>query len=531
MSNSVLRRAAHVGAMTGISRVAGLVREQLLAYVFGTGLAKSAFDVAFRIPNLFRRLFGEGALSAAFIPVYTEVREREGPAVANALAQRVAGLLIAVLSLITALGILAALVLQQYLPDGSRWSAILPLLRIMLPYAPLICLAALTMGILNALRHFTIPALAPVFLNLVWIVALAGICPFMPPDPFLRIRVVAWAVLVAGVIQVAVQLPVLARYGVPLRPRFQWRGDARIRRILMLMGPMALGAGLVQINVCIDGFLAMWSAKWAPSALEYAERLVYLPLGLVGNAFATVLLPTLSSQATQRDYSGLGATLGRALRNIIVIMAPVAVGLTLLALPITSLVYQLGDGAFQDESALQTARALAGYAPGLLVFSLYKAITPAFYALQDTCTPVRVSIFAIVFNLLLNILSVILLPEGWKHVGIASSTVLTSLLNCATLLIILHKRTGALRASGLTRTLAAALAAAVLMGVMVVHLNNALMAALTPRLHLKLAQILAIGITVAAGAAAYGLLMALFCRQALDELLEDFRQRKTRKRG
>jgi len=529
--SSVLRRAAHVGAMTGISRVAGLVREQWMAYVFGTGLAKSAFDVAFRIPNLFRRLFGEGALSAAFIPVYTEIREREGPAAANALAARVAGLLIAVLSLLTALGILAALALQWHLPAGSRWSAILPLLRIMLPYAPLICLAALTMGILNARRHFTIPALAPVFLNLVWIAALAGICPFVAPDPFVRIRVVAWAVLAAGAIQVAVQLPVLARHGVPLRPRFRWRGDTRIRRILLLMAPMALGAGLVQINVCVDGILAMWSAKWAPSALEYAERLVYLPLGLVGNAFATVLLPTLSTQATQRDYDGLGATLERALRNIVVIMAPAAAGLTLLALPVVSLVYQIGDGAFQAESARQTARALAGYAPGLLVFSLYKAITPAFYALQDTRTPVRVGLFSVGCNLLLNILSVLLLPEGWKHVGIAGATVATSLLNCVTLLIILHRRTGALHAGGLVRTLAGALAAAVLMGGVVFYLHDAVLAALAPRLHLKLAQGLAIGATMAAGAAVYGLLMALFCRQALDELRDDFRHRKARKRG
>ncbi len=529
--SSVARRAAHVGAMTGISRVAGLVREQWMAYVFGTGLAKSAFDVAFRIPNLFRRLFGEGALSAAFIPVYTEVREREGPAAANALAARVAGLLIAVLSLLTALGILAALALQWHLPAGSRWSAILPLLRIMLPYAPLICLAALTMGILNALRHFTIPALAPVFLNLVWIAALAGICPFVAPDPFVRIRVVAWSVLAAGAIQVAVQLPVLARHGVRLRPCFSWRGDMRIRRILLLMAPMALGAGLVQINVCVDGFLAMWSAKWAPSALEYAERLVYLPLGLVGNAFATVLLPTLSTHATQQDYGGLGATLERAMRNIVVIMAPAAAGLTILALPIVSLVYQIGDGAFQDESARQTARALAGYAPGLLVFSLYKAITPAFYALQDTRTPVRVGIFGVGVNLLLNILSVLLLPQGWKHVGIAGSTVFTSLLNCIALLVILHRRTGALRAGGLARTLAGALPAAALMGAMVLSLHSASLAALAPRMHLKLAQGLAVGTAMAAGAVTYGLLAALLCRPALKELREDFRLRQARKRG
>jgi putative peptidoglycan lipid II flippase len=529
MSN-VLRRAALVGAMTGISRLAGLVREQMMAYFFGTGLAKSAFDVAFRIPNLFRRLFGEGALSAAFIPVYTEVREREGAEAANRLAAKIAGLLIASLSLITALGMLATLAIQARLSPDSRWTAILPLLRIMLPYAPLICLAALTMGLLNALRHFAIPALAPVFLNLVWIAALLGICPFIDSDPFVRIRVIAWAVVVAGMIQVAVQLPPLARRGVSLLPSFHWRRDARIRHVLRLMAPMALGAGLVQINVCVDGILAMWSAPWAPSALEYAERLVYLPLGLVGNAFATVLLPTLSSHAAVHDYDGLGATLERALRNISVLMAPAAVGLTLLALPVVTLVYRLGDGAFQAESALYTARALAGYAPGLLVFSLYKSLTPAFYALQDTRTPVRVGLFSVGLNLVLNILCVIMLPEGWKHMGIAASTVFTSLINCVTLALILHRRTGALHAARLLPCTASAVLAAGLMGVAVYFLHPFALRLLEPRVPLKVAQLLAILAAMGVGAALYGGLIQLFHRQALGELADDIRNRKTRRR-
>ncbi|MDD5707403.1 MAG: murein biosynthesis integral membrane protein MurJ [Kiritimatiellae bacterium] len=525
MSN-VLRRAALVGAMTGISRLAGLVREQLMAHAFGTGLAKSAFDVAFRIPNLFRRLFGEGALSAAFIPVYTETREREGPEAANQLAGRIAGLLIATLSLLTALGILLALALQWQLPADSRWSAILPLLRIMLPYAPLICLAALAMGILNALKHFAMPALAPVFLNLVWIVALVAVCPWLPNDPFIRIRVVAWAVLVAGVIQIGVQVPALRHRGVPLRPAFDWRGDARVARILRLMAPMALGAGLVQINVCVDGVLAMWAAPWGPSALEYAERLVYLPMGIVGNAFATVLLPTMSSHATAKDHAGMRETLERALRNVAVIMAPMAIGLTVLALPVVTLIYRLGNGAFQAESAIQTARALAGYAPGLLVFSLYKAITPAFYALQDTRTPMRVGVFGVVLNFSLNVLFVVTWPAGWKHMGIAVATVLTSIVNCVTLAVVLRRRIGAPRLAPFARVCGAALVAALVMGVAAVFAERAAMDYLAPRLALKLAQVLSVSGAIAVGALLYGALIRLFCPFATAELLDDLRHRK-----
>lgn len=529
MSN-LLRRAATVSQMTGISRVAGLVREQLMAYAFGTALAKSAFDVAFRIPNLFRRLFGEGALSAAFIPVFTEVRVRDGAAAANRLAARVAGLLLAALSLLAGLGILLALALQWHLPSDSRWSAILPLLRIMLPYAPLICLAALAMGILNALKHFAIPALAPVFLNLVWILALVAVCPWLPDDPFIRIRAVAWAVVVAGVVQVAVQLPALARRGVGLRPSFVWRGDRNIRRIAALMAPMALSAGLIQINVCVDGLLAMWAAPWGPSALEYAERLVYLPLGLVGNAFATVLLPTLSDHAAVRDHDSLRLTLERALRNICVIMAPLAIGLTVLALPVVTLVYRFGAGAFQAESALQTARALAGYAPGLLVFSLYKALTPAFFALQDTRTPMRVGLFGVLLNFSLNVLFVVTWPVGWKHMGIAVATSLTSLVNCGMLIFLLRRRLRTPQLPPLFRACGGALAAAAIMGLVAVATERAGMAFCAPRCPPKLAQLLAVGAAMAAGGLAYIVLIRLFCRQAAAEVWQDIRRRGRRQR-
>jgi len=310
----LLRAVAVVGSMTGVSRILGLVREWLMAYYFGTSLQKSAFDVAFRIPNLFRRLFGEGALSAAFIPVYSETRSKEGEAVANRLASRIAGFLVAVLGALTSAGILLSMGLQHLLGHSARADAVYPLLRITLFYAPLICLAALMIGILNTLRQFALPALVPVFLNLVWILALVGVCPFVSEDLDTRIGVVAWSTLVAGVVQVAVLLPLLRKQGVPLRIAFDWRSDARVVKVLRLSMPMAVGMGAVQINLFVDGLLALYAGTWGPSAMEYAERVTYLPMGLVGTAFATVLLPAFSKQAADDDHALLRATLERALR-------------------------------------------------------------------------------------------------------------------------------------------------------------------------------------------------------------------------
>ena len=250
--------------MTGVSRILGLVREWLMAYFFGTSLQKSAFDVAFRIPNLFRRLFGEGALSAAFIPVYTETRKKEGAEVANRLASRIAGFLVAVLGTVTALGILLSLGLQHLLAYNARAEAVYPLLRVTLFYAPLICLAALGIGILNTLRQFAMSALVPIFLNIVWILALVGICPFVSKDLDVRIAVVAWSTLAAGIVQVAALLPTLRKQGVPLKIRFDWLRDERVRKVLRQSAPMAVGMGTVQINLLVDGVLALYAGTWGP---------------------------------------------------------------------------------------------------------------------------------------------------------------------------------------------------------------------------------------------------------------------------
>jgi putative peptidoglycan lipid II flippase len=515
--------------MTGLSRILGLVREWLMAYFFGTSLQKSAFDVAFRIPNLFRRLFGEGALSAAFIPVYTETLKTGGPQAANLLASRIAGFLVSVLGTVTAAGILISLGLQQLLPHSARMEAVFPLLRITLFYAPLICLAALGIGILNILRQFALPALVPVYLNLVWIAALLGICPFVSDDLNVRIEVVAWSTLVAGFVQVGVLLPTLRKYGIPLKIAFDWRRNVDVNKVLRLSMPMAVGMGAVQINLFIDGLLALYAGTWGPSAMEYAERVTYLPMGLVGTAFATVLLPTFAKQAAENDHETLCATLERALRTLTLIVAPMSVGLTVLALPIINLIYAWHSGKFDAQSALYSSRALMGYAPGLIVFSFYKALTPVFYALKDMRTPLRCSVICVAINLCLNVLFVFTWAEGWKHVGLAVATVLSSAVNCSMLIWVLRKKLSAPRFSAFAPVVARLLLFSLLMGAAAFYVQRGLSRILIEAGWMyKMVELLAVLGAMAAGACVYGALLLLFGRRELGELFEDVRGRRRR---
>lgn len=526
----VLRSVTVVSLMTAISRVGGLVREVLMAYFFGTSALKSAFDIAFVVPNLFRRLFGEGALSSAFVPVFSATVEKEGIERAREFAMRVITLLIVALGTVTAAGILFTYPAAELLSPDSRWQLPLPMMRIMLPYALLICVAALVSGMLNTMGRFAISALTPFLLNVVWILALC-VCFLLPEKPVLRLNVLCWAILLAGVTQILFQLPALAGHGIRFGLRFTGLfKDAKLRQVLVLMAPAALGMGLIQINVCVDKLLAYWADAAAPAALEYAERIVYLPLGMFGTAFMTVLLPTFSRQAARGDYAQLRDTLERAVRNLAVILAPCAAALALLSLPVIELIYGFKGGRFDHESAVLSARALMVYAPGLLVFSLQQSLTPAFYAMQDLKTPVRVSLTGLLLNVTLNVSSVILLPHGWKHVGIAGSTVFTSAVNSLTLAHVLHKRIGAPRVAAVGGTMLKAVCAAALMGA-VAHLlvGPAGRVATAWGCPAKLAQLAALAATAVAGTAVYGALMVVSGRRELVEMAEDFRHRRTQR--
>ncbi len=516
MRSRLLKSAAVVGAFTGLSRVLGLVREMLMAYFFGTALAKSAFDVAFRIPNLFRQLFGEGALSAAFVPVFTTCLAREGREAANRLAGRVFSLLLSVLVCACAIGLLTVWAVMRFCPLTARPAAVLPLMAVMLPYVIFICLVALCMGILNSVRHFALPAATPVLLNVTWMASLYLLCPLFGDAASDRIYGVAWGILVAGALQLAVQFPVLRRFGaMPDFRGLDWRGP-HVKRVLTLMAPATVGMGLHQINIVIDGVLALWVSAWAPAALTYAERLTYLPLGVFATALSTVLLPTFSDHAARNDHERLRRTFRDAMSLVILLMMPAAMGLGALAGPIVRLVFEWRGGEFDAGSTIVTARALWFYAPGLLVFSVYKLMVPVFYAMQDTRTPVRVGLVAVGANLTLNILFVLTWPEGYQHAGLACATVLASVLNCVWLGVLLRRRVGAMGwgVTGFVALRAGVAAAAMAVCARVAHAGIAGMAFGAT----KGGQAAAVGAALAVGVTVYVLIVAVLCRRELRAL-------------
>jgi putative peptidoglycan lipid II flippase len=518
MNRNIFRAANVVGGGTGLSRLLGLVREILMAWMFGTSLAKSAFDVAFLIPNLFRRLFGEGALSAAFVPVFTETLEHDGLDGANRLAGKIGTLLATILFLSVCVGYVVMVFVQNTFEIGEKATAVLSLLRVMLPYLFFICLVALSMGMLNSLRHFAIPALTPVLLNVVWISALIWICPHLGDTLEQKIQGVAMAVLFAGGVQLLVQLPVLLKKG--LRPTFSfdWQ-DSRVRRVLLMMGPAALGMGIFQINVVIDKILAFYVGDWAPAALNYAERLIYLPLGLVATALGTVLLPTFSSYAARNEPHLIRETLGSALRYVLFIMVPATVGLIVLAQPIVDLIYHLPGKRFDALSTLQTTRALVFYAPGLIVFSAYKVLVPAFYAQKNTITPVKVGACVLLLNLALNIIFILTWPPGFKHAGLAFATVIASLVNCTALSVILHRQLGNPGWQSISLSAVKSILGALIMGVTVGGVHNLVTSLpVAAQVHVKVAQIATVLVSIIAGLAVYAVWALIACRDEMKAL-------------
>jgi len=453
-----------VGAFTSLSRLLGMVRDLLTAGVFGTSLAMSAFVVAFRIPNLFRRLFGEGALSSAFVPVFMEARKRDGEESAWQLASRVLTLAGLGLIILTAAGMLLASFMMASADDGTQRAIILPLTRIMLPYMLFICLAALTASILNSYHHFTVPALSPSLMNITWIVSVLVICPLMGDTLEEKIYGLAWGVLFSGLIQFGMQIPMLRRFGFHYRFTLVWN-DPRVWKVFLLMGPATIGLAVTQINVMVNSLLAAWIGPWAPAALFYSERLLYLPQGILATAMSTVLLPVFAGHAAEKRNDELLKIMNHSLRMLMFVMIPAAIGLLVLSRPIIQMLFEWGQ--FDAQSTDLTTIALQCYAPGLLVFSLAKVFVPAFYAHQDTRTPVKIGIACVLLNLVLNIVFILTLPVHLKHAGLAGATVLAEAFNGIALGWLVHRRMGSPGWRPMFASAAKALFAAVLMGIFI----------------------------------------------------------------
>lgn len=432
----VIRAAGVVGAATLLSRVFGFLRDMVVAAFFGAGFATDAFFVAFRIPNLLRRLFAEGSLTIAFVPVFTEYLEKKTRKDAFELASIAFTLLSVILAVVSVAGILASPWIVKLIAPGfskipEKFELTVFLTRLMFPYIFFISLVALCMGILNSLRHFAAPALAPVVLN-VAIIAAALLLRNLFEEPVIALAV---GVMAGGVLQLAMQFPFLVRVGVKIRPDFHFSHPG-VRRIGMLMLPAVFGAAVYQLNIFIGTLLASYLPGGSVSYLYYADRIVQLPLGIFGIAVGTATLPSFSEQAARGDYEELKRTIAFSLRLILFVTIPAMVALIVLRVPIISVLFQRGE--FGLDPVLMTSQALFFYAIGLWAFSGIRIVVSAFYSLQDTKTPVRIAVIALVVNVVMSV--ILMFPL--KHGGLALATSIASAVNILLLFYILRKKIG-----------------------------------------------------------------------------------------
>lgn len=525
-NRNVIRFAARVGGFTMLSRILGMIRDILTANLFGTSLAMSSFVVAFRIPNLFRALFGEGALSSAFIPVFMESRRHEGEGAAWRLARRVSTLAGAVLLVVVVVGIVGMGIARRLPGLGEKTAAVLPLAQIMLPYVFFICMAALAMAVLNSYRKFSVSAFTPALLNITWILSISFIIPLVRGGPGMQIQALAWTVFVAGMVQLLYQTPAL--WSVGWRPGLDggWR-DPRVKQVFLLMGPSTLGLAVNQINVMVNSMLALWVGTWAPSALFYAERLIYLPQGMLAVSLGTVLLPVLSDFAAQRKYDEMRAAIHHGLRTLLFVMTPAAIGLFALARPIVRLLFE--RGTFDPMSTELTARALTFYAPGLMVFCLAKVFVPAFYALKDTRTPVKIGLCSVALNFSLNVTFALTLPEYWRHAGMAFATVIAEGFNGLMLAYFLRRRLGPLGLRGILGGFSRAFVAAILMAVVAFTAEHFLTDGLMTGAHLsrKISHLIGVPTAIVLGMGVYFGSARLFRVPELGFVLEALRSRRS----
>ncbi len=436
------RASGVVAAAVMLSRVLGLVREILFSALFGSKLL-GIFIVAFRAPNLLRDLFAEGALSTAFITVFSGKIEKEGPNAAWALAAKMLTLATVFMSVVTVLGVVFAEPLIDLLAGGfaeeSREMTIL-LTRIMFPFILMVSLAALVMGMLNSRNVFGVPALASSFFNIGSIIGGLGLGYWIDPAFGERALIgLAIGTLIGGMLQLLFQVPSLGKVGFRFRPDFLWR-DEGVRRTLTLMVPSVIAASAVQVNVFVNTSFATFTPG-GPSAVTWLNnsfRLMQLPLGIFGVAVATVTLPVVSRIAASVDQSNFGSTLGKALRLVVFLTLPSAVGLYFLAHPIIDVIYQRGE--FLPEDSLQTAFALQLYVLGLVSYAGIKVFSPAFYAIDRKWTPMLVSFGSISLNIALNYY--LIFVQDWGHRGLALSTAVSATLNFVTLYLLMGRTTG-----------------------------------------------------------------------------------------
>ncbi len=432
-SPSLWRSTFIVSAMTLLSRIAGLVRDMVFMNLFGASRLMDAFLVAFKIPNFLRRLFAEGAFSQAFVPVLTEVRSQRGDDAVRVLINHVAGSLTLVIGAISVFAIVfSPAIIFLFAPgfrgDELKFDLAADMLRVTFPYLLLISLTAFAGGILNTYGRFGVSSFTPVLLN----VTMIGCAVWLAPLLSTPIMALAWGVLIAGVVQLGFQFWPLQR--INLMPRFRPNfKDPEVKRILTLMVPAMFGVSVSQINLLLDTVLASFLVSGSVSWLYTAERLTELPLGLIGIAVATVILPTLSTKHAEKSDIEFRATIDWALKVIVMVGLPASLAMGFLAQPLLATLFH--HGAFDAEDVVKSSMALQALSGGILAFMLIKVFAPAFYARQDMKTPVRIGIIAMVANMVFNLMLV------WHldHVGLSLASTLAAFVNAGLLYRGLHR--------------------------------------------------------------------------------------------
>jgi putative peptidoglycan lipid II flippase len=519
------KAAGIIGLAVMCSRVLGLARELIFAALFGGGRALDAFTVAFRIPNLLRDLFAEGALSTAFVTTFSKTIARGGDEAAWRLANKVATMTALVLGALCALGMVFSDSLVGLLAPGfdhDKAALTAHLTRIMFPFILLVSIAALVMGMLNAKNVFGVPAMASSFFNIGSIIGGLALGYWIDPHFGLRALIgLAFATVIGGALQLAVQLPSLARLGYRFRPDLRWR-DAGVKAVLLLMGPSVIAASTTQFNVLINSIFASGLEDGAIFWLAAAFRLMQLPLGIFGVALGTVTLPLLSRLVVAGRMDAFRSELARAMRWAMLLTLPATAGLMMLAEPIISVVYQ--HGKFTAYEAAQAAGALRFYAIGLAGYAALKVLVNAFYALDRRKTPMLVSFLAVGLNILLNWIFTVRL--GWGHRGLAFSTGCIATFNFLLLYLLMRSQLRGLETRRLLLLLVkVAVAGAALVAVCAASSHWLLADWRMQSLWIKLPALLA---TVAAGAAVFAACGVLLHIEELKELLDAVMRRLKR---
>ena len=465
-----------IASLTALSRVFGFIRDIAYSHFFGANALLDAWTIAFKIPNLARRLFGEGAASASFIPVYTEELHKNSRHAAQ-LINTVVTVLFVLLAAIVLIGQAAIWGYYKFFNPINETKLVLSLTSIMLPYMLMVCIVAILAGILNVHKHFAAPAVAPLVLNIFIIGSILLTGWVFKLQSRQQLFFVAAAVLIAGIVQIAIQVPPLRAAGVSIRPAWQIHSEA-FRKIIILMGPMILGLTVTQINTLADDLIAWWFSgsiekgefflilgrniayplhRGSVSHLYYAQRLYQLPLGVFGISLATAIFPVMSACAARKDSIALARTVSQGLCSCLFIAIPASIGLVAIARPLISLAFQHGQFAGKDTS--KVAWTLSFYAMGLCGYFAQQLLTRAFYSMQDSKTPVHSALIAVVVNIILNLTLIWL----WGTGGLACSTALCSYLQVLILVVALRKRLGSSIFDGLVPTLMKTIVAAICM--------------------------------------------------------------------